>query len=130
MQSEDVYDKLLELTNSDRFFELGKAQQAQAYTALITSGGDRGRGLDHILNSVLKRTFSLSNKPTKRKAAALLALSSYSDQRVIDVLQKFAHGKGTLASTAKHSLRLMLAEEKSPRRKDTEDSKEVTHVGE
>ena len=129
VQSEDVYDKLLELTKSDRFFELGKAQQAQAFSALISSGGDK-KGLDFVISLVQKRSLSLSGKPTKRKAAALLALSSYPEQKVIDVLQKFAHGKGDLASTAKHSLRLMLAEEKSPRRKDTEDSKEVAHVGE
>lgn len=127
VQSPEVYDRIMQLTTSDRFFELSKAQQAQAYNALISSGGELG--LDYVLNTVLKRTFTLGRKSTRRKAAALLALSSHTDQRSIDVLQRFATRKGSLASTAKHALRLMLAEEKSSRRSDTE-AKEVTHVGE
>ncbi len=128
VQSEEVYEKLLELTRSDRFFELSKAQQAQAYNALISCGGDGG--LDYVLGSVLKRTFTFGKKSAKRKAAALLALSGYTDQKVIDVLQRFAQRTGTLASTAKHALRLMLAEEKNTRRDEQEAPKEISHVGE
>ena len=122
--TEAVYEKLLNLTTSNRFLELSKGQQAQAYTALMAAGGPKG--IDHVINTVLKRAFTLGNKAKTRKTAALLSLSTCTEQRSIDILQKFAAGKSSLASTAKHSLRVMLAAEK----KSTEDSKEVANVGE